>query len=178
MLTMLQSPQNAGRGNIYCAYAAAVTAPVIFSTAAGTGGPLLWNGSTTAPVTAYLLGFGYACTTASTVAGALGITGNTTQPNAPTSTSAITNVKNLSIGGRAPSCTPYILGTVANAGNFFMPMVQVGTGALTVDNNQLTFVELGGAISIAQGSWASVAASATLTTGVFAMALIWQEVPA
>ena len=178
MLTSLQTPPNAGLGNIYCAFAAAVTAPVIYSTAAGTGGPLLWNGSTTNKVNAYLLGFGWSNTTASTVTGALGITGASGQPSAPTSTTPITNTANLKIGGQAPSCTPYILGTVANAGNFFLPCVQVGTGAITVDNTELAWVELGGAIIVPTACWAAVSASATLTTGVFALGLVWMELPA
>ena len=38
--------EQAKRGNIFFGQAT-VTAPVIFSTEAGTGGPLLWNGSVT-----------------------------------------------------------------------------------------------------------------------------------
>ncbi len=177
MLTALQSFQNAGRGNIYAAYAA-VTAPVIYSTAAGTGGPLLWNGSSGgAKVNAFLLAVTYGMSVASTVAGAIGITGNTGQSSAPTPTTAITTVANLNIGGQSPACTAYNVGTVANAGNFFLPVGLVHTGALTVDTTDDNWVDLGGAIVVPPGAWASVAASATLTSAVMQIGLVWAEVP-
>ena len=102
---------------------------------------------------------------------------NTSQPNAPTSTTAIDDVFNLQIGGQAPACTPYRIGTVAAHGVGFLPVGMVHTGALTVDTTDDNFVELGGAIQVAPGSWAAVAASATLTTAVMQIGLVWCEVP-
>jgi len=180
MLQSLQNFQNAGRGNIFCAYAI-VTAPVVFSTAAGTGGPLLWNGSSAAvgagKVNAFILAVSYGISVASTVAGAFGITGNTGQPSAPTSTTAIDQVGNLNIGGQSPQCTAYRVGTVANAGNFFMPVGMVHTGALTVDTTDDNWVDLGGAVIVPPGAWCSPAGSATLSTAVCQIGLIWAEVP-
>lgn len=181
MLQVLQGVQNAGRGNIFCAYAI-VTAPVIYSTAAGTGGPLLWNGSSATvgagKVNAFLLAVSFGLSTASTVAGAIGITGNISQPNAPTSTTAIDAVGNYGvIGGQASQCTAYRIGTVAVAGGVFYPMGMVHTGPVTVDTTDENWQDLGG-ILVAPGSWASVAGSATLTTAVMQVGLIWQEVPA
>lgn len=154
---------------------AIVTAPVIFSTAAGTGGPLIWNGS--ADKNVVILAMTAAVTTASTVAGGLGLTGNTGQVSAPTSTTAIDSRSNCFIGGAASVSTPYRVGTPVNAGGFFFPVYEVGTGALTVATNAPDWVEIGGAIVCPPNGWVSVAGSATLTTAVIQIGLIYEEVP-
>ena len=112
---------------------AIVTAPVIYTTAAGTGGPLLWN-PPTSEVNAVILGVSFGITVVTTVAAALGLTGNSGQTVAPSSTTAIDGRANLKIGGAAGACTPYRVGTVAVAGAFLLPFAHLHTGALTVDN--------------------------------------------
>ena len=52
---------------------AIVTAPVIFSTEAGTGGPLLYNPSSS--IQANIIAVGYGITTASGVSASIGLTG-------------------------------------------------------------------------------------------------------
>ena len=169
-----------GRANVFSAQAI-VTAPVIWSTAAQTGGPLLYNNSAASAakgVTAYLLGMSCVVTTASTVAGAVGITGGAS--TAPTSTQAITSVMNLRYSSGAPAspqCNVYNYGTVSTAGIGFMPVYEVGTGALTVVDCDDNWVHLGGMIEVGYGNFAAVSASATLTTGVFTIGLVWAEVP-
>lgn len=166
-------------GNAFTAFAA-VTAPVIYSTAAGTGGPLLWNGSTVSgpnPVNAVILGVTCAITVVTTVAAALGLTGNKGQPAAPTSTSAITASGNCRVGGNAPKCNVYSSGTVASAGNFFLPLIQLGTGALTVSDFAPGFIDVAGLVVVPPGSWCSIAASATATTTVAQLGLVWAEYP-
>jgi hypothetical protein len=153
---------------------AIVTAPVIFSTAAGTGGPLLWNGSST--VNARIIKVGFAVTTASTVAGALGFTGNTGQTSAPSSTTAIDSTANLFIGGPKSACTPYRVGTVTNAGNFLLPFAQITTGALTVTESTFNWIDLQRAITVPPGAWCSPAGSATLSTAVLQIGIIWEEI--
>lgn len=178
MLASIQAFQDSGRGNIYCAYAI-VTAPGLYSTAAGVGGPLLWNGSAGgSKVNAFVLAVSYGLSVASTVAGAIGITGNTGQVTAPASTTAIDTVANLNIGQQTPSCTAYRLGTVTNAGNFFVPVGMVHTGAITADTTDDNWVDLGGAVIVSPGDWAAVAASVILSTAVMQIGLIWAEVPA
>jgi hypothetical protein len=159
---------------LYCAQAI-VTAPVIFSTAAGTGGPLLWNGSTT--VNARIVAVGFAVTTASTAAGALGLTGATGQTAAPGSTTAIDSTANLFLGGRASSCTAYRIGTPTNAGTFFLPLAQITTGALTVTESTMNWAFLNRVITVPPGGWVSLAGSATLSTAVIQCGLIWEEAP-
>lgn len=169
----------ASRGQVFNAFAA-VTAPVIYTTAAGTGGPLLWNGSGIAgarAVNAVLLGLTCALTVASAVAAALGITGNKGQTAAPSATTPITASGNCFVGGAAPQCNVYSVGTVANAGNFFLPLIQLGTSAITAVDEFLGFIDLQGLIVVPPGSWASVAASATATSAVGQIGLIWAEVP-
>lgn len=164
--------EQAYRKRLFWAHAI-VTAPVIYTTAAGTGGPLLYNGSTT--VNAVLLGVGIGVTTVTTVAAALGITGGPT--TAPSSTTAIDSRTNAFLGGAASNCTPYRIGTVSAAGTFFIPFANLHTGALTVDNMAVQWVDLGGSIIVPPGYFASVAASATASTTVASISMLYAEVP-
>lgn len=163
----------ARQGKMFMANAI-VTSPVIFSTAAGTGGPLLWNGTT--DKNAILLAVTCGITVVSTVAAALGITGNSGQTAAPSATTAIDSVANCLIGRSPPKCTAFRVGTPTNAGNFFFPLLQLGTGALTVEDVNMGFIDLGGAIVVPPGCWASIAASATATTTVASLGLLWAEI--
>jgi len=159
------------RGNLFMAHAI-VTAPVIWSTEAGTGGPLLWNGSTR--VKANLLAVGLGVTVVTTVAAALGITGGVDQTAAPTTTTAIDSTTNLLIGGAASLCTAYRVGTTVG-NTFFMPFAHLHTGALTVSNTGIQWFELDGLITVPPNCQASVAASATASTTVASISLIWEE---
>ena len=161
------------RNELFNAYAA-VTAPVIYTTAAGTGGPLLWNGTTNK--VAVIIGVSLAVNVAATVVASLGFTGNTGQTAAPTPTTAITASGNNRIGGPAPSMNVYNVGTVTNAGNFFIPFAGLSTGALTTDNIALGFIDVQGQIEVPPNCWLSVAASATATTAVCQIGLIWAEI--
>lgn len=180
MLAGYQIPPNTGgRGNVFMAQAI-VTAPVIWTTAAATGGPLLYNGSTAGGgkgVTAYLLSLSYGLTVASTVAGAVGLTGGPT--TAPGSTTAIdsSTCLRLNSGSPTPQCSVYRVGTPSAAGTFFLPTGQVGTAALTAEITDDNFVQLGGVIEVGPGYFASFSASATLSTAVLQVGLVWLEVP-
>lgn len=163
-------------GVLQVAYAT-LTAPVIFSTAAGTGGPLIWN-KPSSVVDAHILAVGFSTSVVTTVAGGLGFTGNGGQSVAPGTTTAIDSFGNPYIGGASSKMGGiYRIGTPSNAGGFFFPFAQFHTGALTVDNTGLTWIDVGGAIVIPPGCWGSVAGSATLTTLQVQMALLWAELP-
>jgi len=162
----------AGRGQVFSAQAA-ITAPVIYSTAAGTGGPLLWNGTNN--VRAIILGVTCALTVVTTVAAALGLTGNSGQTAAPGTTTPIGTVANMLIGAGPPKCTVYSVGTVTNAGNFFLPLMGLGTGPLTVSDQQLGFIDLAGLVVVPPNCWVAIAASATASTTVAQIGLIWAE---
>jgi hypothetical protein len=165
------------QGKVFVAYAT-VTTPVIWSTAAGTGGPLLWNNTQVTgqrSVNAVLLGMGVSVTTATSVASAIGITGGISV--LPTTTTAIDGSTNCLMGGPAARCNTYRIGTVATAGAFFMPTHLVGTGAVTLAALSSQWVDLGGTIIVPPGGWASVAAAATATNGVYDIALMWAEIP-
>lgn len=162
------------RGNLFMAQAI-VTAPVIYTTAAGTGGPLLWNGSTN--VVANIIAVTWGVTTVTTVAAAIGLTGNTGQTSAPGSTTAIDGRTNLYLGGAASACTPYRVGTPTNAGAFLLSLGSLHTGALTTETGIVGFVDVGGALSVPPACWASVSASATASTTVATFGLIWEENP-
>lgn len=168
----------ARQGQVFSARAV-VTAPVIFTTAAGTGGPLLWNGSKLSDrrVNAIILGVTCAITTVTTVAAGLGITGGSGQTSAPSSTTAIDTTANLLIGGSPSRCTTYRVGTPSAAGTFFLPLLSLHTGALTVDNTGYGLFEIGGLIVVPPDSWCSISSSATASTTVAQLGLIWAEVP-
>lgn len=166
--------EHAVRGNLFMAHAI-VTAPVIYTTAAGTGGPLLWNG--TSNKNAVILAVGIGITVVTTVAAAIGLTGNTGQTSAPGSTTAIDSRTSGLIGGAASACTPYRIGTPTNAGGFFFPLSHLHTGALTVDNVGMGWIDIGGAIVVPPNAWVSIAASATASTTVAQFGLMWAEVP-
>jgi len=171
----------ARKGKIYVAYAS-VTTPVIYSTAAGTGGPLLWNNSLASgsAVNAVILAVSAGLTTATSVASTLGLTGNSGQTSAPTSTTTIDAVGCTYIGqgtGTSPACNTYRIGTVANAGSFFMPTHTLDTGAITTVNVLPSWVDIGGAVIVPPGSWCSLAAAATATSGVCRVGMMWVEIP-
>ncbi len=160
---------------VFACHAISVTAPVIWSTAAGTGGPLMWN--STPDKMARILKVGFAITTASTVTGALGFTGATGQTAAPSSTTAIDSVGCTYIGGVKPAMTTYRIGTPTNAGTFFLPFAQVTTAALTTSRDSMNWIDINRIITVPPGAWLSVAGSATLSTAVLTCGLVWEEVP-
>lgn len=166
--------EQAQRGRLFTAHAI-ITAPVIFSTAAGTGGPLLWNGSTTHKAAILAIGWGLTVTT--TVVAVLGLTGNSGQSSAPGSTTAVDSVKNCLMGGQAPACTAYRVGTPSAAGNFFHPLGDALTGAITTRIGSFNWLDLGGMFVLPPGGWISPAASATATTLAGNFGIIWEEIP-
>jgi hypothetical protein len=116
-------------------------------------------------------------TVVTTVAAALGLTGNTGQTSAPTSTTTIDSRSSALIGGVASASTPYRVGTPSNAGGFFLPLLALHTGALTVDTTDLGLIDVGGAVVCPPGAWVSIAASATATTTVAQLGMLYAEVP-
>jgi hypothetical protein len=181
VLAGLVDYQRWGGGWDLFAAQAIVTAPVIYTTAAGTGGPLLWNNSNAngvRGVNAHILAVSWAVTVAATAAGAIGWTAGTGQTTAPTTTTAIDGITNLNLQSTKTSalCNLYRIGTVSAAGAFFVPLGQVHTGALTTDTTRPNMVHLGGAIIIPPGGWFAVSASATLSTAVLQIGLWFAEV--
>ena len=164
-------------GKVFSAYAL-VTAPVAFSTAAGTGGPLIWN-KPASKLDAHILAVGFGgLSTAATAAGAIGLTGNGGQAVAPTTTTAIDGIQNMLVGGAATAMGGvYRIGTVAQAGVGFFPVLAVGTAAITAVEIATSWVDVGGAFIIPPGSWGSLAGNVAITAGVMALGLLWAELP-
>lgn len=165
-------------GKVFAAMAT-VTAPVIFSTAAGTGGPLIWNrpGSN---LDAHILGVSFgAYTTATAVAGAIGLAAGVGQTIAPTTTTAIDAIGNMLVGGPVTGMGGvFRIGTVSNAGSQFFPLIAAGTGAITAIELAQSWIDVGGAMIITPGTWGALSASATLTAAVVSLGLLWAELPA
>ena len=168
------------QGRVFSALAL-VTAPVIYTTAAGTGGPLLWNSSAingSMAVNIVILSVGIGITTAASAASVLGITGAAGQSAAPGSTTAIDAMANLNVGaGFKSNINVYRVGTVTKAGTFFQPTHTLDTGAITTINALPAWVDIGGAIIVPPGSWASISAAATATAAVCKIGVVWAEIP-
>lgn len=163
-------------GKLFCA-TANLTAPVVYTATVGVGGPLLWN-RPNSNVDAHILAVSFSSNIVTTVAGGLGLTGNSGQQTAPSTTTAIDAKGNLLIGAQDGSVEAYRIGTVVQGGGFFLPFAQFHTGALTVDNTAVTFVDVGGAIVVPAGAWAGAAGSAGLTTLQAVVSIVWAELPA
>lgn len=168
--------EQARRGRLFWA-SAIVTAPVIFSTAAGTGGPLLYNGtSASSGVLCAILGFSINQSVVTAVAAGLGITGGPT--TAPTATTAIDGSTSGYIGGTASQISAYRVGTPSAAGTFFLPFADAMTGALTTQpGNAGSWIDINGGIIVPPGCFASLAASATATSLVMRATVLWEEIP-
>lgn len=157
---------------------AIITAPVIFSTAAQLG-PMVWNRPGSG-IDAHILAIGVGQpTTASTVAGALGWASNV-QATAPTTPTAITAVNAYAGGGGTSqmgavnsTATVIILPTP-----IFLPLTGVNTGAVTTQGVSSSWIDVGGALIVAAGNVGYVCSSATLSSGVFTIGLMWAELPA
>jgi hypothetical protein len=65
----------------------------------------------------------------------------------------------------------------SSAGSFFLPIAQLGTGAVTLDYYKNGIIPLEGAVVVPPGSWVAVAASAAGTSAVLQLGMIWAEVP-
>jgi hypothetical protein len=156
---------------------AIITAPVIFSTAAQLG-PMIWN-KPGSGLDAHILAVGVGSpTTASGVAGAIGYA-SAVQPTAPTSPTAIVAVNAYAGGGTSQMAAVNSGGTViVLPAPIFLPLVSVNTGAITTSVLTTGFVDVGGSLIIGPGNVGYVCASATLTSGVFTIGLLWAELPA
>ena len=161
----------AREGRAFSAYATGITPTVYTATALST--ILLWNGSTN--VTAVIFGFSAGITTASGVACQWGIASGSLQPAAPTSTTAITISGNTRGNTNPSACTVYKAGTVAAAANSFMPYIQINTGAITLADVSGGWVNVEGAIVVPPSCWCAICSSATPTSAVAGLGLVWGE---
>lgn len=156
---------------------AIITAPVLFSTAAQLG-PMLWN-KPGSGLDAHILAIGVGQpTVASTVAGALGWASGV-QPTAPTTPTAILTNNAYAGGGASQMAAVNSGGTViVLPAPLFLPLTGVNTGAITTQAVSSSFVDVGGGLIVGPGNVGYVCASATLTSGVFTIGLLWAELPA
>ena len=159
---------------------AIITSSVIFTTAAQLG-PMLWNRPGSG-VDAHILALSIGSPTTAwtnTIAGAIGIA-TVTQPTAPASIgTAITAVNAYAGGG------PSQMGYVGGGGTVIilpvpqmMPLIGVSAGAITTQViSAPSYVDVGGAIVINPGNVGYVAPTATLTSGVLTIGILWAELP-
>ena len=157
---------------------AIITAPVIFSTAAQLG-PMIWNKGGSA-VDAHILAVCVgAPTTATSVQGAFGLSSNQ-QPAAPTTATAITAWNAYSGGvGTQMGAVNSTATVVIVPTPIFLPLTWANSAAVTVASvGGSGFVDVGGLMIIPPGNVGYVTVSATLTSGVYTLGLVWAELPA
>jgi hypothetical protein len=162
------------RKNVFVA-SATITAATIY-TGANVGGPFIWNNTNSINVA--ILGIGCAITTASGATGAIGFTGNNGQTAAPTATSAIGTRSSGLIGAATSQSTPYSFASATNVGSFFFPVFSIETGATSTIPASMAWVDIGGLIICPPNAWIAVAASATLTSSVLQIGIMYEEVAA
>jgi hypothetical protein len=160
------------RGNIFSARAS-ITGMVIYTTAAGTGGPFIWNGSTNKVVS--VLKVGWSVTTAATATGMVGVATGTGMTVAPTNT-AVADTGNCYTGGPASNATAYSTATSTGTPRF-IPLGQLSTAAVSLVPANTTLFDFKGSLIIPPNCWVSLAASATLTTSVLQTFIMWEELP-
>src|SRR6185369_13043466 len=150
----------ASRRNLFSATAFVAAAGMIaFGTAGAQSGPVIWNGSN--DINVHIIAVSWASTVAFTTAGlAIGLTGNTGQTSAPTSTTAIDAKGNNYMGGAASKATAYRVATLVNGGAFFLPIGGLHTGTVALDTALPLWVELASSLVVPPNAWAGVAASA------------------
>ena len=157
---------------------AIITAPVIYTSASQIS-PVLWN-KPASGIDAYLLGFSVGSpTTASGVAGSWGWIQNV-QATQPTATITNLPVQNAYAGG-GPSQLAGVMTTTGAVGilptPIFVPLIGVNTGAITTQVIGGGYVDVGGMFIIGPGNMGCATVSATLTSGVFTVGLLWAELP-
>ncbi len=161
---------------LFCA-SIAITAPVIYSTAIQAG-PMIWNrpgSGLDAHILAILLS---QPSTAYTVAGSLGWASNV-QATAPTSPTALVPMNCYAGGGASGMGAINSVGTVfVLPVPTFLPLIAVNTGAISVTAVGTTWFDVGGSLIVSPGTVGYVCSSATLSTGVAFISLIWAEGPA
>ncbi len=164
-----------------------ITAPVLYTTAAQLG-PILWNrpgSGFDAHILAISIG---APTTATSVAGSLGWAGNV-QPTAPTSGGAgavaITAV-NAYAGGPTSGLGAIEVGTTANPWTVlvlplptFSPLIPINTATAgtAMSALQQSNIDVSGMFVVGPGNVGYVCASATLSSGVMTIGVMWAELP-
>lgn len=156
--------------------AVSVAAVNAYTTTTGMSGPLLWNPGSSA-INAVILGISVSDVAAQSAVITLGLTGSSGQSGAPTTTTAATVTGNMFIGGAAPACTVYQVGTVAVAGSFFFPLGTIYTGAVTVSTFNNNYFDVAGAVVAPPGSWVSVASFAGNSGTGVRLGVLWAEIP-
>lgn len=161
------------RGNLFYARAV-VTGLAGIASSTGVGGPLLWNGTTT--VVANILAMSFTTTVVTTAAASVGFFLGA-QSTAPTTTTAIDSSGCCLVGGSAPACSVYRLGTLSVVPPNFFPLLDVHTGSLTVDNKATGWIDIGGVFTVPTQTYACVGATVTASSCVAQIGLLWEEVP-
>jgi hypothetical protein len=160
-------------GNVYSAYASAITPVAYTATAAQT--LVLYNGTTN--LEGLILGVSCADTVAATTACALGLVCGSQSVGIPIAAqTAITLSGSLRAGGQAAGLSVYKIGTVSTAGTAFIPFYQIGTVAVTSVSESVPYVDVAGSIVVPPNSWVALASSVAADASLVCQAgLIWAE---
>ena len=163
-------------GRVFTAHALMGTDAVAFGTEAGQE-IVLWNPPDSG-VDLSILAVSYAHITAATGLGDLGIAGYSPSPTAITETTAITNTACLDGSIRRSQAHAVMTATVVGAELYYLPLLGVGTGAITVPLADRQFFELAGLIQVPPGGAIAAASCSDVPTAArFVVGVIWEEVP-
>lgn len=159
-------------GNVYCAFFSGASAlPAYSATALG---PILYNGSIGSPqLKVTIIGVSAVVTTASAAAVSVGLAWGQSIPIAKTT--AATLVTSSYANGKQPASNAYLAGTVSAAALGYLPLMTLGTAAVTAQPLENMWVVLDGGLVLPQGSFCAVAAGATATSSALDIGLMWLE---
>ena len=145
--------EQAKRGNIFAAKAT-VAAPVIYTTEAGTGGPYLYNASTTHE--AAILAIGWGVTTETSVEANWGLTGGFNESGVPTTTTAIDDLFCLRIDNSTPRMSLFRVATTLGTNRWFLPIGQPGGVATAARQADVHWFHVDGMIVNVLGAFARI----------------------
>jgi len=165
--------EQAKRGNVFYAQTLAV-APVAFGTEAGTGGPFLYNPTTSHD--AVLLDIYISTIVASGQAGAVGLVFGHDE-NAPTTSNAITQSGPMRQSAGPTRMTVLNDADVLGTNLGFLALAELGTGAITVGTSVALHIPIDGQILVPPRGFVSIAGSVVLTTWQAHITFIYEEVP-
>ena len=163
-------------GRVFVAHALMGTDALIFDTEAGQE-IVLWNPPDSG-VNLSLLSVSYAHITAATGLGDLGIAGYRPSPTPITETTAITNTACLDGSIRRSQAHAVMTATLIGLDFFYLPLLGVGTGAITVPLAVKQYFEFDGLIQVPEGGALALASCSDVPTAArFVVGFTWEEIP-
>ena len=165
--------EQASRGNMFYVTTLAV-APVQWDTEAGTGGPFLYNKSTTH--NASLIKVIASTIVSATQAGSVVLV-TAYDEDAPTTSTAAGQSGSCLISTATTRMTVLDDATVIGTNRGFITLFELGTAAITVETARTTVIDIDGAIVVPPRALISIAGNVVLSAWQAYITFIYEEVP-